>query len=525
MAAKAAAIRNVPIDMRIREEDPDRRGNIQYMYNTPSEPVGVFSFTWYYRHDPEQSNKNVRSDIRGDRLMKYLEGLLMYIRIVEDPQFAGWKVVLYTDQNSIDNLEHIFRTYYDKSPNMSHKNTANYILSHPKVIVAICSWPEYYTGYNDPTIVDPAKKIDGVILRVFRTRAFCDFHGIPVFVRDADTIFPQKVESTLPTDDEGIITLHKYYIEFFTTWEHAFLENHRRTGLPFLVTSYIGYHRPWHYNRIYDFNTIGFFAGLTNSLGGLPQWNPEDPNNLWLKSIDFIRERSTVTLSKPTKPHMNPRKQLTNINERTYVGKDEQIISFVWLPELVDSTFFFYMNIGEDYYLKSPSKILEVWDTPPENAIKQNKTYKNIFKGILKEIQDQLPERSVDLMNLPLNEYLKYEPIRNDVLAKGKTKEQELDILKNVFNDLKAKGKKRANYDFNTNFIQFMVRKKGIFIPSDGVYIMNETFRDPLYNIILRTFWMRVNAAYQRKKVGAGAGGRRRTIRKRHMNRRKTLKN
>ena len=491
IAAPEKLMVSVPVDA--RTEDESMRGSITYHYNTPSDPTGVFSFSWYYRHEPTDVNRNVKYNNRGDRLMVYLLGLMTYIRLTEQPAFPGWKVVLYTDQNTLDNLQLIQET------KPIHFATTQTILTHPNVIVAVCSWPEYYTGNNSANTGTRSKKIDGIILRMFRNRAFCEFHRIPVFVRDADTIFNVRTIEG-PTFEPQVGTLQS-----IMEWENAVYKNLEKSGKQFLVASNIQYRKPWHYNNKTKMYTMGFLAGLTTSLGGLPEWDPANPNNLWNQSIDYVRGRSEVINNPPIR-------QLSNLEEITYGGKDEQIISFVWLPAIVDRTFFFYESVIFHDYIRGG---IARWNNPPENVSKQNYMYLDSLKGFLQEIVVSLPERSITLNTIigsPSNKYFRIRPSASTPPPGGANNyylERNQNIIRKELNTMKGKSEIRPNFDFNTNLLPYIQKKTGLW--DDSVYFINEAFRDPLYDIVLRTVWTHLNRAYQAKKVTEPTkGGRRR---------------
>ncbi len=494
MAANAEEMRIVTVPVDMRTEDPINRGEIKYIYISPSDPIGLFSFSWYFRHEPTIANRNVQINTRGDRLKAYLLGLMTYVQCTEQPEFEGWKVVIYTDETTIQSLNSIVDDY------PVHYATARAILTHPNVIVAKCSWPEYYTGYNGANAIAQSKKIDGIILRLFRNRAFCDFHTIPVFVRDADTIFT-ILESGNVYDK---IQPQPKIVKKVKEWEHTLYTNFTTSGKQFLVTSNILYRKPWHFNQKTKLYTMGFLAGLTASLGGLEEWNPTNPENLWLKSIDFVRERTPVT-------HSPPLKQLSNVLEYTYVGKDEQVIPFVWLPEIADRTFFFYESVLFHNYIRDYT--ITKWNNPPENNAQQNGMYLDSLKGFLKEIADSLPERSVTkntISRSPGSAYFSIRPSATTPPPGGEDAQLKLEqgIIHERMNELKKRGDIRPNFNFTANLLPY-IQKNSTMLTSDSTYFINEAFRDPLYDTVLRTIWKRLNRAYQAKK--AAAGGRRQT--------------
>ena len=510
MAATAAPEKrtfSVPVDM--RTEDETKGGLITYNYTTPSDPVGLFSLTWYFRHEPIETNRNVKTNTRGDRLQVYLLGLMNYIHCTEQPRFAGWKVVIYTDQHTLDDIQLIEDVY------PGHYATAQALFNHPNLIVAVCSWPEYYTGrkFSPNGDAHQSKKIDGIILRMFRNRAFCDFHTLPVFVRDADTVF-----SILPSGRVyDRFEPQRNIVKKVEIWEHALLVNLQNSGKRFLVASNIQYRQGWHYNKQTQLYTMGFLAGLTTSLGGLPEWDPTNPDNLWIQSIDFVRGRSTV-INNP------PYRQLSNLREYTYVGKDEQIISFVWLPAIADRTFFFYESVLS--HNRPVKNILELWNNPPENRSQQNQMYFDSLKGFLQTIAESLPGRVIPLENINSSPMSKYTRIRNVVTrripeSRETNTNYEKELLKAKYNELKKTGQIRLDFNFSTNLEPYAPTHTLLF--SENPFFINEAFRDPFYDTVLRTVWTYLNRAYQAKKSTGRQGGRRRTQKQKGRRRRHAI--
>jgi hypothetical protein len=294
-------------------------GQIEYNFNTPEEPTGIFSFTYYYRHRPSAGNRNVQEPLVAAKYFRYVKGMTSFLSLTTLAPFLGWKLVIYTDNNTLSNIENLPET-----PISPARSTAIALLTHPSVIVARCEWPEY-------SQLQTTASIDGVILRVLRHKAMMDFSTVPVLIRDADTYF--DTEWDMHNFDEQ---LHR--------WESLLFQRHIESGKLFLVTGSPSYERRWHRNARKNFDSPGLLAGLVNCLPGIEEWRT---GALWEESIRFIRGRCSIILESGV---------LSDILESTYIGKDEQIIIFIWVPVLLERTFFFYFDYASrgleaGYYL------------------------------------------------------------------------------------------------------------------------------------------------------------------------------
>ena len=295
----------IPIDA--EGATPRERGQITYRYNTEAEPRGVFSFAWYYRPRPSAGNRNQTEPVIAGKYYTYLKGMSKYYELTEAPSFAWWKVVIYTDRATLASIDQLPDTLLNPA-----RRLARDLLSRSNIILAICEWPEFSQAQT-------ADSIDGVILRMLRHKALMDFPHIPVFVRDADTYFTNELRRA-------------NFSNRLLEWEDLMLEHHMRSGLPFLVAGSPTYKRGWHKNRVHNVQVEGVLAGLVNRVGEIPEWTD---GSLWSQSLSFVRGRCRII------PDIGA---LSNRDESTYIGKDEQVIIFIWIPTLLDRTFFFYFD-------------------------------------------------------------------------------------------------------------------------------------------------------------------------------------
>lgn len=350
MAAERAegaeeAVRTVEVPIDPEGATPRERGRIVYRYNTPDDPVGLFSFSYYFRPTPTAANVNVQMRAVAVKAPLYVKGLSAYTSLTEREAFAGWKTVIYTDRQTIDSLGQLPAAVATLIDTLSH---------HPNVILAICEWPEYSRNQG-PTAIDNS------ILRVMRHKAMADFPGIPTFVRDADTVFEDEINSPTFRD-----TLY--------AWESTMLGKFRESGKVFLVSGVPSYQRQWHVNARRNFESQGILAGLTCSLGIGARGAA-----LWQQSLDFIRGRCHIDVGRGI---------ISNARARTYVGKDEQILIFIWIPELLNDTFFFYF----DYMGMESGNFLRRWaqaDSP----------YHGAYQQLLREFPQWVDEDSGSLKN------------------------------------------------------------------------------------------------------------------------------
>jgi hypothetical protein len=130
----------------IKNIDPDdpSKGTIKYKMKGGT-PTGVFSSAYYFRETDcltctdykGQDSPWVKTDV-------YKTGLLQYLRVTEQPEFTGWKLVLYIDQHSIENP--VFKnsaTSTNSARIQKHNKEWAEIESHPNIVFAVIDWPEY----------------------------------------------------------------------------------------------------------------------------------------------------------------------------------------------------------------------------------------------------------------------------------------------------------------------------------------------------------------------------------------------
>lgn len=314
----------------IKHIDPDSpdKGSIKYIMKG-SEPKGVFSSAYYFRETDcltctdykGQDSPWVKTDV-------YKSGLLQYLRVTEQPEFAGWKLIIYIDQHSMENP--VFRKSNQISQDRIQKHNKEWaeIETHPNVVFAIINWPEYAVGKEND-----GKTIDNAIIRALRMKAFHDFPTIPVFLRDADTLFENLIKNDAILN--GNPPLYKKIAEWEATlWKAIQGIFTEQSQYKFLIASQPNYHRQWHVHPDTGVNTTGCYAAVTSSLGNIPEWTD---GSLWRKCLEYFRKHTVIV------QEGNERKP-NNIHKPNYIGKDEQLLSYIVIPNMFDKVYFYYLE-------------------------------------------------------------------------------------------------------------------------------------------------------------------------------------
>jgi hypothetical protein len=305
-------------------------GSIDYV-GKPATAVGdikgMFVTTYYFR----DSDCTTCNDFKGQdspwvKTDVYKVGILHYLRVTELPDFVGWKVVIYLDRHSLENP--VFRTNTETERAIKHKEEWRMISEHPNVVFAVVEWPEYSVGSKGD-----GKTIDNAILRALRFKAFHDFPDLPVFLRDADTLFENLIKgggatTTLANFTEALGKWEK------TLWDALVVLFASPNPYRILVASQPNYYRQWHVHPKTGVRTTGCYAAITSTLGNLPEFKD---GSLWKACLAYLRENSQIV---QTGTDRVP----SNISKPTYIGKDEQLLSFVVMPAILDKVYFYYFE-------------------------------------------------------------------------------------------------------------------------------------------------------------------------------------
>lgn len=313
-----------------RPIDPDKEaaGFIEYTPYT-SKPAGLFVTTYYFRDkDCTQCADFKGQDTTWMKTDVYKTGILQYLKVTETPEFAGWKVLIMTDTLSLE--APTFKSKQAPERLEKHKKEWAEIQNHPNVMFGRVDWPEYAVGKAANT-----KTIDNAILRALRVRAFVDFPGIPVFLRDADTLFENLVKP-LQTEEQKSAFAAKLAAWEFTLWGEI-RKVFEAPGSPYriLIASQPHYSRQWHKHPDTGIQTTGCYAAVTSTLGTMEAWTD---GSLWRKCLAYLRKHTRIVADAEQGRIPN------NLNKPTYIGKDEQLLSYVVLQEVFDQVYFYYLE-------------------------------------------------------------------------------------------------------------------------------------------------------------------------------------
>lgn len=310
--------------------DPDKvsAGSIEYKSNRPLEGMkGAFVTTYYFR----DSDCTTCNDFKGQdspwvKTDVYKVGILRYLEVTTQPDFEGWKLIIYLDQHSLENP--VFKTNTNTERAIKHKKEWDEIASHPNVVFAVVNWPEYAVGSKGD-----GKTIDNAILRALRFKAFHDFPDSPIFLRDADTLFENLINGKKETTTlaDFTVALAKWEKTLWDTLKRLFSEPN---PYRILIASQPNYYRQWHVHPKTGKRTTGCYAAITSSLGNLPEFKD---GTLWKACLTYLRENMQIIREGP---NLVP----SNLSKPTYIGKDEQLLSFVLIPKILDKIYFYYFE-------------------------------------------------------------------------------------------------------------------------------------------------------------------------------------
>jgi len=360
-------------DMRLLKNlDPDdpTKGSITYHLKDSKTPAGIFSTAYYFR----ETDCTTCTDFKGQdspwvKTDVYKTGILQYLQVTDLADFDGWKVIIYIDAHSFENPLFKSNSQTNQARIEKHKEDWSKIESHRNVIFGVIDWPEYAVGSKGD-----GKTIDNAIIRALRMKAFHDFAPLPVFVRDADTLFENLIKGE-----------NKSIVRELGLWEKTLRDNlEKRFADPspykFLIASQPNYQRQWHVHPVTGAKTTGCYAAVTSSLGGIPEWAD---GSLWKKCLVFLRANSKVIQSGNSRTP-------NNIDKPTYIGKDEQLLSYVIIPSIFEKVYFFYM----EYIQVEGGPVIAGPDTPFAQLLldKGITQYPSPYRVSLKEDMTQLTE-------------------------------------------------------------------------------------------------------------------------------------
>jgi len=392
--------------------DPDNvtAGTIEYQSNQPIDDAAGFFVTTYYFRDSDCTTCN---DFKGQdspwvKTDVYKIGLLHYLGVTEQPEFKGWKLIIYLDKHSLENPT--FRNTTNNNARVQkHQQEWDKIFNHPNVVFGVVNFPEYSVGSKGDE-----KTIDNAILRAFRMKAFTDFPDVPVFVRDADTLFENLIKG-------GDMTTLADFTTKLAVWEKTLWDNliplfSDPNPYRILIASQPNYHRQWHVHPETGTNTTGCYAAITSSLGNFPEMTD---GSFWRKALAYIRQTCKVL-------QVGADRSPNNLQKPTYIGKDEQLLSYVMIPMVFDKIYFYYF----EYIQVEGGLITTSPETPfADILLKQGiKQYPSPYKESLGEPIAQLTQGKRKDENVKTETTL-----LNPAIIPMSLKEDTNNLLKTVF--------------------------------------------------------------------------------------------
>ncbi len=304
---------------------------------------GFFCFTFY-----------IRDPVTGENIPKrpalYLKGLYSYTKILKDV-FANWKVLIYTDQFTFDQLK-VIEAQKENKGTLYERETWSALQSlfrnRDSLVFAIVNWPQHQRRKGRP-------QVEGTALRPFRSRAPFDFPDKTIFIRDADTLFEAKLKKVFLKRENLVDT----FTTMLYTWESTFysllpeIQEKATQGRPALIagtgSANVGelmnkteiYLRNWHTNELLNkFAPFGVFAGFINVTPNVPLYKNK---KVWDEFVDYVNERS-----KPI--HTRSEEDIvvfSNNGKVQSIGRDEQLYLFILLPQALENLVFFHVNLED----------------------------------------------------------------------------------------------------------------------------------------------------------------------------------
>lgn len=282
---------------------------------------GLFAFSFYIR-DPVLGEKTPKNS------PLYIKGLLEYLKLTQREPFTEWKVLVYTDQFTYDQL--------DKFP--------EFWAQKENIIFGIISWPKYQRRNERP-------QVNGLILRTLRFRAPFDFKDSIVFIRDADTLFATKL---------GNASNLNSFTDFLYSWESTFLSLipsiQEELGTPPLILATGRHGDPntngtiplYHSNGISNELTnrktrFGVFGGFLNTVPGISVFQDL---RVWDEFIQYVNQRSR-RLNRRTIKQENAYYEFTNNGKPQQITRDTQFLIFFLMKNALENIVFFEVK-GED---------------------------------------------------------------------------------------------------------------------------------------------------------------------------------
>jgi hypothetical protein len=325
---------------------PEQNGSIDFFSTKPIDEIketaeGIFSFSYY-----------LKGEKPFDINLIYYQGLYSYIKFIhENPVFAKWYCVIYTNKTTLPVLMEKF----------THA-------LYPRLIFAVIDWPYYSLSNGD---------VESTIHRCVRYHSFEFFTKSYVFIRDADTIFKNELQSIIIEKEESLTK----FIKNLGDWEKNFFEL-LKTGKiaePIVLGGHERYRWTWHSNFQEPFPLVQeatlFYTEKYNTYEKIRfqspfgvcacfvSVKPNRPNDLWFLCLDYLFQRYHMVIDKGIKVISNEYsgevyryngptkgKQVYTVTGDNY-GKDERVLIFGILRKYLDIVFFFKFLYSRDITL------------------------------------------------------------------------------------------------------------------------------------------------------------------------------
>jgi hypothetical protein len=180
-------------------------------YDLIKNAKGIISFTVYSKiGEPSILELDNTSNIDRRHPVIYSLGLLQYLNMCTKDEWKGWKIIIHTDKDTIDNNPNIFKTF--------EKNGA---------IIGVVT---QNTSFKHDNLTPSRFKS---ILRISRfLPMFYKNDNISVLIRDADTLFPDYLTELYTIKNTFIID---EFINKLSSWESIYVErmNNKPTSVVF----------------------------------------------------------------------------------------------------------------------------------------------------------------------------------------------------------------------------------------------------------------------------------------------------
>ncbi len=425
--------------------------SFKYLQNTPENTSikGLFVFTLYIKK--KKLEENVGSFIfkRSPAESPYVQGIQSYLDGItrKDTVFKDWKILIYTDIPTYELLEE-----------------EEVLVNNTHVDFCIIKWP-YYTPVE-------GGHINGDVLRCLRFRAMFDFSTIPVFIRDADTLFVTDLFSKSKMCYRKL--LKDECKDILYEWEKSFYQGAQKHPNTWIFGTSLAYKKNWHKNEKRGlFAPMGAFAGLQSIM---PKVTCFQDTSLWTKAIQYIMEDSKriegeeqVIKKNGMEFYMNGEVTYSNNDTLGKIGKDERILLYIFFPNCnPENIFFFDLNYGNKRAYTFKGKTYSNSNFPSiifsrgsntnvqqlfMNAVKANQPFKVNTNERRKQLLNQNKNRLTQKINT-LDAMVK--------VLKNKEKEfnESFDIslaMESIYNVLQEMGYKD---ELTPYFTQFQKEKK-----------------------------------------------------------------